>query len=112
MAEAILCKHCQSDLRQKTSIWPWLSEKRWGLDSKIFAGVLIAVALYTGFSFYASNTQQGKEIIQAREATERCREAVDGYSGPAAGKSIIADACRKLEEELHTRFGNAPQESR
>ncbi|POF39286.1 hypothetical protein B0D71_26390 [Pseudomonas laurylsulfativorans] len=111
MAEAILCKHCQSDLRQKTRIpprWPLAPEKRMGLDSKIVVGIIIAITLYLAFGFYVSNTSQGKERTQAREAAERCREEVNSYSGPAVGKNVIADVCRKLEDEFRKSLGDAP----
>ncbi|MCY1405165.1 hypothetical protein D9M71_204000 [compost metagenome] len=111
MAEAILCKHCRSDLRQKTRIppgWPLASEKRIGLVSKIFVGIIIAITLYLAFGFYVSNTTQDKERMQAREVAERCREEVNSYSGPAVGKSVIAEVCRKLEDEFRKRLGHAP----
>ncbi|WP_347911790.1 hypothetical protein [Pseudomonas grandcourensis] len=111
MAEAILCKHCQSDLRQKIRIppgWALPPEKRMGLDSKIVVGIIIAITLYLAFGFYVSNTSQGKERTQAREAVERCLEEVNSYSGPAVGKNVIAEACRKLEVELRKSLGRLP----
>ncbi len=110
MAEAILCKHCQSDLRQKIRIppgWPLPSEKRIGLVRKIVAGTIIAITLYLTFGFYVSNTSQGKERMQARDAAERCREEVDSYSGPAVGKGVIAEVCRKLEDEFRKSLDHA-----
>ena len=69
---------------------------------------LIAIALYVAFGFYVSNTSENKERIQAREAAERSREAVDSYSGPEVGKNIVADVCRKLEDELRESLSHAP----
>ncbi|WP_223464474.1 MULTISPECIES: hypothetical protein [Pseudomonas] len=111
MAEAILCKHCQSDLRQKKRIppgWPLPSEKRMGLNSKIVVGIIIAITLYLAFGFYVSNTSEDKERTQAREAAERCHEEVNSYSGPAVGKNVIADVCRKLEVEFRKNLGHLP----
>lgn len=111
MAEAILCKHCQSDLRQKKPIppgWPLPSEKRMGLDSKIVVGIIIAITLYLAFGFYVSSTSEDKEGTQAREAVERCREDVNSYSGPAVGKNVVAEVCRKLEVEFRRSLGHLP----
>jgi hypothetical protein len=110
MAEAIICKHCKSDLGQKIRIppgWPLPSEKRIGLDSKIVIGIIIAITLCLAFGFYVSNTSQDKDITQVREAAERCREEVNSYSGPAVGKNVIAEVCRKLEVELRKSLGHA-----
>ena len=46
--------------------------------------------------------------MQAREATELCRQEVDSYSGPEIGKSVIEHTCQKLEDELRKSFGHAP----
>ncbi|PWK32580.1 hypothetical protein C7534_120130 [Pseudomonas sp. OV226] len=111
MTEAILCKHCQSDLRQKTRTstgWPRPSEKKFGLSSKIVASIFIAITLYVAFGFYVGNTSKNKERTQAREAAERCREEVDNYSGPEVGKTIVADVCQKLEDELRKSLSPAP----
>lgn len=111
MAEAILCKHCQSDLRQKKTIppgWPLPSEKRMGLDSKIVVGIFITITLYLAFGFYVSNTSEDKEGTQAREAAERCREEVNSYSGPAVGKNVVAEVCRNLEVEFRRSLGHLP----
>jgi hypothetical protein len=111
MTEAILCKHCQSDLRHKIRIspgWPRPSERRFDLGSKIVAGIFIAITLYGMFDFYVSNTSENKESTQAREAAERCREEVDSYSGPEVGKNIVADVCRKLEGELRKSLSHSP----
>ncbi|MHC8333888.1 hypothetical protein [Pseudomonas sp. LB3P25] len=111
MAEAVLCKHCQSDLRQKKRIppgGPLSSEKRMDRVSKVLVGIVIAIALYLAFGFYVSDTPQDKERMQARDTVELCRQEVNSYSGPAVGKSVIADACRKLEDEFRKSFGHAP----
>lgn len=111
MAEAILCKHCRSDLRQKIPTPPWgplSSVTRMGPASKVLVGSVIAIALYLAFGFFVSNGSQDKEIIQAREASELCRQQVDSYSGPEVGKTIIEETCRKLEDELRKGFGHAP----
>ena len=111
MAEAILCKHCQSDLRQKIRIspgWPIPSEKKIGRVGKIVVGITVAITLYLAVGFYVSNTSQDKESMQARDATERCREEIYSYSGPAVGKSIIADVCRKLEGDLLKGLSRVP----
>lgn len=105
MAEAILCKHCQSDLRPKTPIpsgWPI------GLVGKIAIGTAIALTLYLAFGFYVSNTSESEETRQAREAAELCHEQVTSYSGPALGKSLIAEACRKVEDEFRKSLSRAP----
>jgi hypothetical protein len=110
MAEAILCKHCHSDLRQKIRIppgWPIRLEKRIGGVGKIAIGITIAITLYLAFGFYVSNTSQDKESMQARDASERCHEELNSYSGPAVGKSIIADICRKLEDEFRKSLSHA-----
>ncbi|AZO82439.1 hypothetical protein BOO88_17635 [Stutzerimonas stutzeri] len=111
MAEAILCKHCQSDLRQKIRIppgWPIPSEKKVGRVGKIVVGITIAITLYLAVGFYVSNTSQDKESMQAHDAAERCREEVDSYSGPAVGKSIIAEVCRKLEDDFRESLSHTP----
>ncbi|WP_261398116.1 hypothetical protein [Pseudomonas sp. DR48] len=111
MAEAILCKHCQSDLRQKirnAPQGPLSSERRIGPVSKVFVAIIIATTLYWAFGFYVRDTPEDQGRIQAQDAVELCRQEVDSYSGPAAGKSVIADSCRKLEDELHKSFGHAP----
>ncbi|MGF7113148.1 cell division protein FtsL [Pseudomonas laurylsulfatiphila] len=111
MAEAILCKHCQSDLRQKIRIppgWPILSQKKIGRVGKIIVGITIAITLYLAVGFYVSNTSQDKESMQARDAAEQCREEVDSYSGPAVGKSIIAEICRKLEDDFRKGLSHVP----
>jgi hypothetical protein len=111
MAEAILCKHCQSDLRQKIRIAPQeplSSERRMGPVSKVFVAIIIATALYWAFDFYVRDTPEDQRRTQAQDAVELCRQEVDSYSGPAAGKSVIADSCRKLEDELRKSFGLAP----
>jgi hypothetical protein len=82
-------------------------KKSSGLDSKNVAGIFIAIALYVAFGFYVSNTSENKERTQAREAVERCREEADSYSGPEAGKNILADVCRKLEDELQKSLSHA-----
>lgn len=110
MAEAILCKHCRSDPRQKIQIpptGPQSSEKRMGTVSKVLVASVIAITLYWAFGFFISNRSQEKEIMQAREATELCRQEVNSYSGPEIGKSIIEETCRKLEDELRKSFGHA-----
>ncbi|MHC8395573.1 hypothetical protein ACYZT8_18265 [Pseudomonas sp. LB3P93] len=111
MAEAILCKYCQSDLRQKIRIppgGPLSSEKRMGPVSKVLVGIIVAFTLYLAFSFYVSDTPEDKERMQAQDAVELCRQEVDSYSGPAVGKSVIAEICRKLEDEFRKSFGRAP----
>jgi hypothetical protein len=111
MAEAILCKHCQSDLRQKVRIpprWSIPSEKKIGRVGKIIVGMTVAITLYLAVGFYVSNTSQDKENMQAREAAEQCREEIDSYSGPAAGKSIIAEVCRKLEDDFRKGLSRVP----
>lgn len=111
MAEAILCKHCQSDLRQKIQIpprGPLPSEKRMGPVSKFLVGTIIAITLYLAFGFFVSNRLEDKEIIQAREATELCRQEVNSYSGPEIGKSVIEETCRKLEDEFRKSFDHEP----
>jgi hypothetical protein len=111
MAEAILCKHCQSDLRQKIRIapqGPLPLERRMGTVSKVFVAIVIATTLYWAFSFYVRDTPEDLGRIQAQDAVELCRQEVDSYSGPAAGKSVIADSCRKLEDELRKSFGRVP----
>jgi hypothetical protein len=111
MAEAILCKHCRSDLRQKIPNpprRPLPSEKRMDLGGKIVAGIFTAITLCLAYGFYVSNTSQSKENTQAREAVERCQEEVNSYTGPAAGKNIIADVCRKLENEFRKSLSLAP----
>lgn len=107
MAEAILCKHCQSDLRQKKQ-GPLPSEKRMGPVSKGLIGTIIAITLYLAFGLFVGNSSQDKEITQAREATELCRQEVDSYSGADIGKKIIEDTCRKLEDEFRKSFGHEP----
>jgi hypothetical protein len=62
----------------------------------------------SAFGFHVSNTSQDNERMQAQDAVELCRQEVNIYSGPAAGKNVIADACRKLEDELRKYFGHAP----
>ena len=79
-----------------------------GLDVKIAAGIFIAITLCLAYGFYVSNTSQSKENTQAREAVERCQEEVNSYTGPAAGKNIIADVCRKLENEFRKSLSLAP----
>lgn len=111
MAEAILCKHCQSDLRQKIRIapqGPLSSERRMGTVSKVFVAIIIAITLYWAFGFYVRDTPEDLGRIQAQDAVELCRQEVESYSGPAVGKSVIADSCRKLEDELRKSFGHAP----
>lgn len=111
IAEAILCKHCKSDLRQKIRFspgGPLPSEKRMGPVSKVLVGIIIAITLYLAFGFHVSNTSQDKERMQAQDAVELCRQEANSYSGPAAGKIVIADVCRKLEDELRKNFGHAP----
>ena len=111
MAEAILCKHCQSDLRQKVRIQPGLPippEKKIGRVGKIIVGITVAITLYLAVGFYVSNTSRDKQSMQARDAAEQCREEIDSYSGPAAGKSIIADVCRKLEDDLRKGLSRVP----
>ncbi|MGE8063580.1 hypothetical protein [Pseudomonas sp. NPDC089569] len=110
MAEAILCKHCQSDLRLKVptpTAWPLPSDRKTCLVGKIVTGVIAAITLYLAVGFYAGNEPQDEASTQAREAVERCREEVNSYSGPAAGKSVIADACRTLEDELRKNLNHA-----
>lgn len=109
MTEAILCKHCQSDLRQNIRTpptGPLPPENRMGSVSKVLVAIMIAITLYLAFGFF-SDTPQDDERTQAQDAIELCRQEVDSYSGPAAGKSVIADACRKLENELRKSFGHA-----
>ncbi len=111
MAEAVLCKHCQSDLRQKIRIplgGPLPSDKRMGPVGKVLVGIMIAIALYLAFGFHVRDTPEDKDRMQAQDAVERCRQEVDSYSGPAVGKSVIAEACRKLEDEFRKSFGLAP----
>ncbi|PRN02492.1 hypothetical protein A0O30_21425 [Pseudomonas sp. LLC-1] len=111
MAEAILCKHCQSDLRQPIRNPPWgplPSVRRMGSVNKAIVGIIIAITLYWAFGFYTEDTPEDKETIQAQDAVELCREKLDSYSGPAVGKSIFSDACRKLEVETRKSLGNAP----
>lgn len=111
MAEAILCKHCQSDLRQKIRIPPGgllPPGKRMGPVSKVLVGVMIAITLYLAFGLYVSDAPQDKERIQAQDAVKLCREEVDSYSGPAVGKSVIEGICRKLEDEFRKGFGHTP----
>lgn len=111
MAEAILCKHCRCDLRQKIRIPPGgalPSEKRMGPVNKVLVGIIIAITLYLAYGFYVSNTSQDKERMQARDAAELCRQEVNSYSGPAIGKSVITGACRKLEDEFRKSFDPAP----
>jgi hypothetical protein len=111
MAEAILCKHCQSDLRQKVQIppgWPIPSEKTIGRVGMIIVGITVAITLYLAAGFYVSSTSQSKESMQARDAAEQCREEVDSYSGPAIGKSIIAEVCRKLEDDFRKGLSQVP----
>ncbi|QHF39253.1 hypothetical protein PspS34_13680 [Pseudomonas sp. S34] len=110
MAEAILCKHCQSDLRQKIQIPPGRplpSVKRMVPVGKVLIGAIIAITLYLAFGSSVSNRSQDKEMIQARDAVELCRQEVNSYSGPAVGKSIIVETCQKLEDEFRKGFGDA-----
>ncbi|MHC8343830.1 hypothetical protein [Pseudomonas sp. RT6P73] len=111
MAEAILCKHCQSDLRQKIPVpggGSLSSEKRMGPVSKVLVGIIIAVTSYLVYGLYVSDAPEDKERKQAQDAVELCRQEVDSYSGPASGKSVIAEICRKLEDEFRKSFGRAP----
>ncbi|VVP79294.1 hypothetical protein PS918_02131 [Pseudomonas fluorescens] len=111
MAGAILCKHCQSGLSRKIGIapgGPLPSKGRMSPVNKVLVGITIAFTLYWAFGFYVTDTLKDKESMQAQDAVDLCRQEVDSYSGPAFGKSVMADACRKLEEELRKGFGHTP----
>ncbi|MFF7061543.1 hypothetical protein [Pseudomonas sp. NPDC008258] len=71
-----------------------------GFGSRVVAGFFIAVVLWVAFGLYLCNTSQSNEDAQVREAVEGCHEEADSYSGPALGKHVIEDVCRKLEAEL------------
>lgn len=75
--------------------------------NKVIVGIIIAITLYWAFGFYAGDAPEDKERIQAQDAVELCREELDSYSGPAAGKNIFSDACQKLEVETRKSLGNA-----
>lgn len=111
MADAILCKHCQSNLGQKVRIAPEAAPRSEGkvrFPSKLLAGIMTAVALYWAFGVYLRDKPQNNEEAQVQDAIDRCRQEVESYSGPALGKSVIADACQKLEHELRKSFSHAP----
>ena len=79
-----------------------------GPVSKILVGIIIAITLYLAFGFYVSDTPEEKERMQAQDAVELCRQEVDSYSGPAVGKSVIEEICRKLEDEFRKSLSLAP----
>lgn len=81
--------------------------RKMGPVSKVLVGITVAITLYWAFGFFSSDAPQDRERTQAQDAVELCREEVDSYSGPALGKSVMADACRKLENELRRSFGHA-----
>ena len=78
-----------------------------GRVSTVLVGIIIAIALYLAFGFYVGDTQEEKDRMQAQDAVELCRQEVDSYSGPAVGKSVIAEICRTLEDELRKGFDHA-----
>jgi hypothetical protein len=78
-----------------------------GPVGKVLIGAIIVITLYLAFGSSVSNRSQDKEMIQARDAVELCRQEVNSYSGPAVGKSIIVETCQKLEDEFRKGFGDA-----
>ena len=79
-----------------------------GPVSKVLVGTIVVITSYLAFNFFVSNSSQDKEITQAQEATELCHQEVNSYSGPEIGKSVIAETCRKLEDEFRKSFGHEP----
>ena len=109
-AEAIRCKHCQADLRQKTVPLAQSQNqpKGMGILAKIVITVVLLVAAFLGFGFYVGSTPEGKAKAQARDAIDLCHHEESSYSGSASARSIISGACRKLENDFRDQFGHEP----
>ncbi|MGE8058526.1 hypothetical protein [Pseudomonas sp. NPDC089547] len=71
-----------------------------GFGNRVITGFFVAVVLCVAFGLYLGNTSQSNEDAEVQKAVEGCHEEADSYSGPALGKHVIEDVCRKLEVEL------------
>ena len=91
-AAAIRCKHCHADLRPKG--------KRWLIRLAIAA--TIALAAYLVFS---SSEDKAQTDLMADIAV--CQDQASAVASPLA-RSIIANACRQVEEQMGQHPGDTP----
>ena len=91
-AAAIRCKHCHADLRPKG--------KRWLIRLAVAAAV--ALAAYLVFS---DSEDKAEADVMADIAI--CQDQASAVASPMA-RSIIAKACRQVEEQMRQHPGDTP----
>lgn len=92
LAEAVKCKHCGSDLRQKRKLWPWL--------------VGTPVAVLAVMMVVGSNIPPEKS--NARDAIALCWKSVDDPLLAPNARLLARDACRSMVADFERKYGPSP----